>query len=86
MATPENLLVGIACIIGQSNSPEADKLKSQLTQNQIQIIEQLQQNGVCEQLEQYLQKPPSAPICDNLLPSCQSCLQTTTITANKDEK
>lgn len=86
MAIPENLLVGIACIIGKGNSPESERLTAQLTQEQIQIAEQLQQNGVCEQLEQYLQKQPSSPIGDFLQTACQSCLQTTTITANKDEK
>jgi hypothetical protein len=83
MATPESLLVGIACILAQSNSLEAAKVRESLTPDQVQLVEQLQQEGVCEKLEQYLEENKCHPESDILI-NCHTCLKTTTMTKKDD--
>ncbi len=85
MATPESLLVGIACILAQSNTMEAAKIRANLSPEQTQLIEQLQQEGVCEKLEKYLEENKCIPDSD-ILVNCHTCLKTTTMTKKDDGK
>lgn len=78
MGTTGTLLVGIACVLAQG-SPEAGKLKEQLTKEEAQLIEQLQEKQVCEQLDQYIQQSNSGKEFETILMGCSSCLKTTTI-------
>lgn len=82
MATPESLLIGIACILAQGNSAEVAKVKESLSVEQAQLIEELGQNGLCEKLEQYLHENDGLPGKDVLI-SCQSCWKTTTMKPNE---
>ena len=86
MGTTGTLLVGIACVLAQG-SPEAGKLKEQLTAEEAKLIEQLQENKVCEQLDQYIQQGNNGKDVDTILMGCQSCLKTTNVLKTKpDEK
>ena len=80
MGTTGTLLVGIACVLAQG-SPEAGKLKAQLTTEEAQLIEQLQENGICEKLDQYIQE--GEDIEAMVLMGCASCLKTTTVLKTK---
>lgn len=86
MGTTGTLLVGIACVLAQG-SPEAGKLKEQLTVEEAQLIEQLRETQVCEQLDQYVQQGNSGNNVETILMGCSSCLKTTSgLKVKADEK
>lgn len=84
MGTTGTLLVGIACVLTQG-TPEAEKLKKDLSPEEIQLIEQLQTAKVCEQLDQYLQDGKSLEEIEPLLMGCQACIKTTTFRSTQNE-
>ncbi|GIL18739.1 hypothetical protein [Bdellovibrio sp.] len=86
MATTGTLLVGIACVLAQG-SPESEKLKQSLTQNEVKLIEELQEKGICERLDQYLKDGSGLTEGDMVLMGCQSCLLTSTFKdSNRNER
>lgn len=86
MGTTGTLLVGIACVLAQG-TPEANKLKQSLTENEVKLIEEIQEKRVCERLEQYLKDGSGLNDGDKLLMGCQSCLLTSTfINSDRNER
>lgn len=85
MGTTGTLLVGIACVLAQG-TPEAEKLKQSLTPEEVQLIEQLRVNKVCEQLDRYTEEGRSLEEIEPLLMGCQACIKTTTFKSKPDEK
>ena len=75
MGATGTLLVGIACVLAQG-SPEAEKLKSNLTQDEVKLVEQLQQGQVCQQLDEYIQQGKDPSKFAPMVMGCQSCLKT----------
>lgn len=83
MGTPGTLLVGIACVLAHSNSPESGKIRESLTQEESKLIEQLQEGPLCAQLDQYIKD--GKKIDESVAVACQSCLKTTTALKSKPD-
>lgn len=81
MGPTGTLLVGIACVLAQG-TPEAEKVKQNLTSDEVKLIEQLKENQVCQQLDQYIQKGSGTKDGRIILMGCQSCLKTSTTLIN----
>ncbi len=90
MGPTSTVLLGIACVLAQGNSPEAQQMKSRLTPEETKVIEQLQTGNLCQQLDQYLATEQESKSKGGAVAfGCASCLKTTMTMAkqpNEEDK
>lgn len=84
MGPTSTVLLGIACVLAQGNSPEAEQMKARLTPEESKVIEQLQTGNLCQQLDKYLAtEQGTTPKGGAVALGCSSCLKTTMTMSKK---